>query len=135
MYGAHHHSRRLYASQTPIDCQRRPGGLPAGAIGRRLPARPFGAASAGIEHHARINWNGDRGISANEEVEADMVLSLGTWYHIAVTYDGSAIDCDEGLIGAPPLRVNILRHDLLPGAGLAGNENRNIVRPVTIGQI
>lgn len=39
----------------------------------------------------RINCNGDSGISANEEVEADMVLSAGTWYHIAVTYDGSAM--------------------------------------------
>ena len=37
----------------------------------------------------RIDWDGDRIVDANEQVQGDIVLSPGTWYHIAATYDGS----------------------------------------------
>ena len=37
----------------------------------------------------RIDWDGDRVVDANEQVQGDIVLSTNTWYHIAATYDGS----------------------------------------------
>jgi hypothetical protein len=39
----------------------------------------------------RVDWNQNAVIDAGEQVQGDIVLSPGTWYFIACTYDGSAM--------------------------------------------
>ena len=40
----------------------------------------------------RIDWNANGRIDAGEEVQGDIVLQANTWYYVAVTYDGAALN-------------------------------------------
>jgi hypothetical protein len=37
----------------------------------------------------RVDWDGDGVIDPEDQVGGDIVLSAGTWYHVACTYDGA----------------------------------------------
>jgi len=49
------------------------------------------AADAPTTNHPvfRVDWDGDRNIDADEEVEGDIVLSTDIWYFIVCSYDGA----------------------------------------------
>ncbi len=39
----------------------------------------------------RVDWNGSGTLEADEQVQGDIILQANTWYFIAATYDGSAM--------------------------------------------
>ncbi len=71
----------------------------------------------------RFDWDGDMVVDADEQVQGNITLATSTWYHLACTYDGSAIRfyIDGTLRGTTTAASKTIR-DSGRAVSLGGNE-------------